>query len=116
MNNRKTDSTKSVEVVTRQEDINDLGIEEEIEGQPQQFTVEMLDGLPWEIALSTNAANSIEMFPPAIKKAAIRKLVYLAQGNRSSRSAKRLEGVDWPLVLYESYLPDGTNGPICHVT
>ena len=67
----------------------------------------MLDGLPWEIALSPQAATSIEKFPPNIKKATFRKLIYLAQGNRSSRSAKRLEGADYPLILFESYLPDG---------
>ncbi len=85
----------------------DTAEEEVDEEERSQYTIDMLDDMPWEVALSPKAASHFDSYPPKIKKAILNKLLFLAEGNRSSRSAKRLEGADHPLVLFESYLPDG---------
>lgn len=72
---------------------------------PQKKADEM-EGYAWEIALAGAAMKSLELLDKEEKKAAIEKMKWLAQGNRSAMSEKRLEGTD-AVVLFESYLLKG---------
>lgn len=76
--------------------------------ETEEARVDLLDGLPWEVALSTRALRALESLSPEQRKTAINKLVFLARGNRSPTTAKVLEGSAEGLILLETYLLHGT--------